>query len=39
MSLRGRGLTGKILIAGVGYRNRRDISLEPVLMDRLAQEA
>ena len=26
---------GKILIAGVGYRNLRDMSLGPVLMDRL----
>jgi hydrogenase maturation protease len=30
---------GKILIAGVGYRDLRDLSLGPVLMDRLAQDA
>jgi len=39
MGMRRRGLTGKILIAGVGYRNLRDLSLGPVLMDRLAQDA
>jgi hydrogenase maturation protease len=32
-------LTAKILIAGVGYRNLRDMSLGPMLMDRLAQDA
>jgi hydrogenase maturation protease len=32
-------LTAKILVAGVGYRNLRDLSLGPVLMDRLAQAA
>ena len=37
--MRRRGLTGKVLIAGVGYRNLRDMSLGPVLMDRLAQDA
>ena len=31
-------MTAKILIAGVGYRNLRDMSLGPVLMDRLGQE-
>jgi hydrogenase maturation protease len=30
-----RAERGKILIAGVGYRNLRDMSLGPVLMDRL----
>jgi hydrogenase maturation protease len=39
MSMRRQGLTGKILIAGVGYRNLRDMSFGPVLMDRLAQAA
>jgi hydrogenase maturation protease len=29
----------RILIAGVGYRNLRDMSLGPVLTDRLGQEA
>jgi len=29
----------RILIAGVGYRNLRDMSLGPVLMDRLGQES
>jgi Ni,Fe-hydrogenase maturation factor len=29
---------GKILIAGIGYRELRDLSLGPVLMDRLAQD-
>jgi hydrogenase maturation protease len=29
----------KILIAGVGYRNLRDMSLGPVLTDRLSQDA
>ena len=29
----------KILIAGVGYRNLRDLSLGPVLMDRLGGDA
>jgi hydrogenase maturation protease len=29
----------KMLIAGVGYRNLRDLSFGPVLMDRLAQDA
>lgn len=38
MGMRRRGLTSKILIAGVGYRNLRDLSLGPVLMDRLAQD-
>jgi hydrogenase maturation protease len=28
----------KVLIAGVGYRNLRDLSLGPVLMDYLAQD-
>jgi hydrogenase maturation protease len=32
-------VTGRILIAGVGYRNLRDMSLGPVLTDRLAQDA
>jgi hydrogenase maturation protease len=31
-------LTGRILIAGVGYRHLRDMSLGPVLADRLAQD-
>jgi hydrogenase maturation protease len=31
-------LTGKILIAGVGYHNLRDLSFGPALMDRLAQD-
>jgi hydrogenase maturation protease len=39
MGMRRRGLTAKILIAGVGYRNLRDLSLGPVLMDRLAHDA
>ena len=39
MGMRRRGLTAKILIAGVGYRNLRDLSLGPMLMDRLAQDA
>jgi hydrogenase maturation protease len=30
--------TPRILIAGVGYRNLRDMSLGPVLMDRLGHE-
>jgi hydrogenase maturation protease len=30
---------GKTLIAGVGYRDLRDLSLGPVLIDRLAQDA
>ena len=34
-----RAERGKILIAGVGYRNLRDMSLGPVLMDRLSQDA
>jgi hydrogenase maturation protease len=29
----------KILIAGVGYRNLRDLSLGPLLTDRLSQDA
>jgi len=33
-----RGLTARILIAGVGYRNLRDMSLGPVLMDQLEEE-
>lgn len=39
MGMRRRGLTSKVLIAGVGYRNLRDLSMGPVLMDRLAQVA
>jgi hydrogenase maturation protease len=31
-------MPARILIAGVGYRNLRDMSLGPVLMDRLSQE-
>jgi len=31
-------VTSRILIAGVGYRNLRDMSFGPVLLDRLAQE-
>ena len=31
-------MTAKILIAGVGYRTLRDMSLGPVLMDRLVQD-
>jgi Ni,Fe-hydrogenase maturation factor len=30
--------TARILIAGLGYRNLRDMSFGPVLMDRLAQD-
>lgn len=30
---------GKILVAGVGYRNLRDMSLGPVLIDRLQRES
>jgi Ni,Fe-hydrogenase maturation factor len=32
-------LTPRILFAGVGYRNLRDMSLGPVLMNRLMQDA
>jgi hydrogenase maturation protease len=34
-----RAESAKILIAGVGYRNLRDLSLGPVLTDRLSQDA
>lgn len=34
-----RGTTAKVLIAGVGYRHLRDLSVGPVLAERLAQEA
>jgi hydrogenase maturation protease len=39
MGVRRQGLTAKILIAGVGYRNLCDMSLGPVLVDRLGQDA
>jgi Ni,Fe-hydrogenase maturation factor len=29
---------GRVLIAGVGYRNLRDLSIGPVLIDRLKKE-
>jgi len=34
-----RAESPKILIAGVGYRNLRDLSLGPVLTDRLSRDA
>jgi hydrogenase maturation protease len=39
MTIKDTALRGKILIAGIGYRDLRDMSLGPVLMDRLAQGA
>lgn len=39
MGVRSRGVSTKILIAGVGYRNLRDMSLGPVLIDRLVRDA
>ena len=39
MPVESRAEGAKILIAGVGYRNLRDLSLGPVLTDRLSQDA
>ena len=39
MPVESRAESAKMLIAGVGYRNLRDLSLGPVLADRLAQDA
>ena len=39
MPVESRAESAKMLIAGVGYRNLRDMSLGPVLTDRLSQDA
>ena len=39
MRTESRAEVAKMLIASVGYRNLRDLSVGPVLMDRLGQVA
>ncbi|HYY15205.1 MAG TPA: hypothetical protein VE965_00905, partial [Gammaproteobacteria bacterium] len=39
MPVESRAERAKMLIAGVGYRNLRDLSLGPLLTDRLSQDA